>query len=128
VLYDWDTTTDPPDFTAGDTLYEVINLSYTPFTSPATGVIASGTVITTYPGGVQTRYFVLDPIDMRHVAGYVTNKAILLGYNSDDAAEFKEIKEWLKLVLGWTAGSDQSLGHPASEDPQWEDDTNACPE
>lgn len=61
------------------------------------------------------------------VAGYDAGETQLLGHIDGDW-KAKTIADWLKLLEGYDAGKDQSIGHDAGGDPEWQDDTDECPE
>lgn len=60
---------------------------------------------------------------LKTLPGY--SSTALLGVDGD-IVQWKTIEDWLKLLLHY-GGNAQSIGHDAGSDPEWQDDTTACP-
>ena len=58
-----------------------------------------------------------------------TKVQILINDGGNDGAELRwiELKEGLKLLTGWDSNADQSIGHDAAGDPEWQNDSTECP-
>lgn len=58
-----------------------------------------------------------------------TKVQILINDGGNDGAELRwiELKEGLKLLTGWNSNNNQSIGHDASGNPEWQNDSTECP-
>jgi hypothetical protein len=73
--------------------------------------------------------FIIPADDDRSLPGFDDTKVQLRGHDASTSAfKLETIAYWLKKLAAWTLGNDQSIGHDADDEPEWQDDENTCPE
>lgn len=66
-------------------------------------------------------------VQWKSITGFTSSADEVLVHIGDNYPQWVTPAEFLKLLPGWDANADQSIGHDDGGDPEWQDDDTECP-